>query len=339
MNELDTASVSRPGVAIIEVPFDKGAGTRGADLAPSCLLHEAGLLDKLRSLDIAYELAGGIVLAAEASEQGADGDASAEDDAVAGAEAGAGASAGAGAGASAGVGMKNTAEVLEMSGLLAERVSAAVASGAFPLVLGGDHSIAIGTIAGLADHYSDLGVIWFDAHSDMNTEDSSPSGNIHGMSLGISLGRGYGPLAGLRGKTPKLKPEHVAIVGARSLDPGEKQFIRSLGIACYTMHDIDRMGIAKVMEEVIGHMQRHTDGVHVSFDIDSVDPKEAPGTGTPVRGGLSYREASLALELLYQSGLVTSAELVEVNPTLDHGLRTATLAVELIGSLLGEQIL
>jgi arginase len=159
------------------------------------------------------------------------------------------------------------------------------------------------------------------------------------MSLGINLGRGIPLLTGIRGICPKIKPEHVAIIGARSLDPGEKAYIRSLGMACYTMHDIDRLGIARVMDKVIQHLRRVSDGVHVSFDIDSVDPKEAPGTGTPVKGGLSYREAHLALELLFQSDLVTSAEFVEVNPSLDKNNKTAKLAVELIGSLLGEQIL
>lgn len=304
-------------VAIIKVPFDLGAGTRGASLGPDCLLQEAGLTEKLNSLSIPYEIAGEVVVS----------------------RAIAGIATTAFDPAQLPPNMKNTAEVYAMSDSLAEQVSAVAASGAFPLVLGGDHSIAIGTIAGLAEHYANLGVIWFDAHSDMNTEHTSPSGNIHGMSLGISLGRGLEPLTKLRGICPKIKPEHVAIIGARSLDPDEKQFIRSLGIACYTMHDIDRMGIAKVMDEVIRRMQQETDGVHISFDIDSVDPREAPGTGTPVNGGLSYREAHLAMELLYQSGIATSAELVEVNPSLDQELKTATLAVELIGSLLGEQIL
>lgn len=303
-------------VAIIKVPFDLGAGTRGASLGPDCLLQEAGLTDKLNSLSVPYEIAGEVVVPAIVSTA-----IEAFDP------------------AQTPPNLKHIAEVYAMSDSLAEQVSAAAASGAFPLVIGGDHSIAIGTIAGLAEHYANMGVIWFDAHSDMNTEHTSPSGNIHGMSLGISLGRGFEPLTKLRGICPKIKPEHVAIIGARSLDPDEKKFIRSLGVACYTMHDIDRMGIARVMDEVIRRMQRETDGVHISFDIDSVDPREAPGTGTPVKGGLSYREAHLAMELLYQSGIATSAELVEVNPCLDQGLKTATLAVELIGSLLGDQIL
>lgn len=295
-------------VAVLSVPFGKGAGTAGAELGPAHILQAAALETKLTELSIAYRLEGELRPAAQPPPlQSAN--------------------------------AKHLAEVHQMSSELAERVSELVASGAFPLLLGGDHSISIGTIAGLAEHYANLGVIWFDAHSDLNTEDTSPSGNIHGMSLGISLGSGIPLLTGLRGIAPKIKPEHVAIVGARSLDAGEKAYIRSLGIACYTMHDIDRLGIARVMEKVIGQFKQATDGVHLSFDIDSLDPLEAPGTGTPVKGGLSYREAHFALELLYQSDIVTSAEFVEVNPALDHHDQTARLAVELIGSLLGEQIL
>ncbi|WP_053372507.1 arginase [Paenibacillus sp. FJAT-27812] len=295
-------------VAIVAVPFGKGAGTPGAELGPAHILHAAGLSGKLTELNISYRMAGEVSAMAPLQTLKS-------------------------------ANAKHLAEVLAVSSQLSERVAEIVADGEFPLVLGGDHSISIGTIAGLAEHYEDLGVIWFDAHSDLNTEDTSPSGNIHGMSLGISLGRGIPLLTGLRGISPKIKPEHVAIVGARSLDSGEKAYIRSLGIACYTMHDIDRLGIARVMEKVIQQLRKTTDGVHVSFDIDSLDPLEAPGTGTPVKGGLSYREAHLALELLYQSNLVTSAEVVEVNPSLDHHDQTAKLAVELIGSLLGEQIL
>ncbi|MDQ8737866.1 arginase [Paenibacillus sp. LHD-38] len=295
-------------VAIVAVPFGKGAGTPGAELGPAHILHAAALEGKLTELNIAYRLAGEISLVSPLPPLKS-------------------------------ANAKHLSEVHDISSRLSDRVSDIVDEGAFPLVLGGDHSISIGTVAGLAEHYANLGVIWFDAHSDLNTEDTSPSGNIHGMSLGISLGRGIPLLTSLRGILPKIKPEHVAIVGARSLDAGEKAYIRSLGIACYTMHDIDRLGIARVMEKVIGQMKQTTDGVHVSFDIDSLDPIEAPGTGTPVRGGLSYREAHLALELLFQSDIVTSAEFVEVNPSLDHNDQTAKLAVELIGSLLGEQIL
>ncbi|CAM4211906.1 arginase [Paenibacillus alkaliterrae] len=295
-------------VAIVSVPFGKGAATSGAELGPRHILQASGLTRKLNELKITYRLAQDIHVPQYLPPIPT-------------------------------VNAKYLAEVHAVTRQLGDRVSEVVAAGEFPLVLGGDHSISIGTIAGLAEHYANLGVIWFDAHSDLNTEDTSPSGNIHGMSLGVSLGRGIPLLTKLRGIHPKIKPEHVAIVGARSLDPEEKAYIRTLGIACYTMHDIDRQGIARVMDKVIQHLRQTTDGVHVSFDIDCVDPREAPGTGTKVIGGLSYREAHLALELLYQSDLVTSAEFVEVNPNLDRNNQTAKLAVELIGSLLGEQIL
>ncbi|GMX62610.1 hypothetical protein Elgi_24150 [Paenibacillus elgii] len=188
-------------------------------------------------------------------------------------------------------------------------------------------------------HYNRLGVIWIDAHSDLNTPDTTPSGNIHGMSLAASLGQGDERLTRIGGSSPKIRPEHTVLVGVRDLDPGEKACIKAQGITCFTMYDIDRLGMSSVMEEAVQVAGKGTDGVHLSFDIDSLDPVEAPGTGTPVKGGLSYREAHLALELLHESGIVTSAELVEVNPSLDTGQKTAQLAVELIGSLLGEQIL
>ncbi|WP_424767532.1 arginase [Paenibacillus sp. sgz302251] len=298
----------KQSVAIVCVPFGLGAGNTGAEQGPEHIIQAGKLVHKLKELNISYRFAQEVTPSQQTAPIQT-------------------------------TSVKHLAEVQAVCGQLAERVSGVVACNEFPLVLGGDHSIAIGTIAGLSEHFSRLGVIWFDAHSDLNTETTSPSGNIHGMSLGISLGRGIPLLTKLRGMSPKIKPEHVVIIGARSLDPGEKAYIRSLGIACYTMHDIDRLGIAKVMDKVIQQLRQTTDGVHVSFDIDSVDPLEAPGTGTPVRGGLSFREASLAIEMLYQSGIVTSAELVEVNPSLDSNDLTAKLAVELIGSLLGEQIL
>lgn len=298
----------KQSVSIVSVPFGKGAGVSGAELGPRHILQASGLTRKLSEIQVSYKMAKDIHVpqylpTIQTSNA------------------------------------KYLAEVHEVTRQLGDIVSDIAAAGDFPLVLGGDHSISIGTIAGLAEHYANLGVIWFDAHSDLNTENTSPSGNIHGMSLGVSLGRGIPLLTNLRGIYPKIKPEHVAIIGARSLDPGEKSYIRSLGIKCYTMHDVDRIGISRIMDKAIHHLRQSTDGVHVSFDIDCVDPREAPGTGTPVIGGLSYREAHLALELLYQSGLVTSAEFVEVNPSLDHNNQTAKLAVDLIASLLGEQIL
>jgi len=230
-------------------------------------------------------------------------------------------------------------EVIAMSDALSEQVQASIESGRFPLVLGGDHSIAIGTLAGLTQQYQQLGVIWFDAHADLNTEETSPSGNVHGMSLAVALGRASLTEGQWNWPGKPLNPKNIVLVGSRDLDPGERSYIREQGIACFTMHDIDRYGMLHVMKEAIRIASDGTDGVHLSFDVDSVDPGEAPGTGTPVRGGVSYREAHLALELLHESGIVTSAEFVEVNPSLDTDNRTARLALELIGTLLGDRIL
>lgn len=205
--------------------------------------------------------------------------------------------------------------------------------------MGGDHSIAIGTLAGVAKHYENVGVIWYDAHGDLNTEDTSPSGNIHGMPLAVSIGIGHPDLINIHGFAPKVKPENIVIIGARSLDEGEKELIREKGIKVFTMHEIDRMGMTRVMEECIDYLRERTDGVHLSLDLDGVDPADAPGVGTPVIGGISYRESHLAMEMLAESNLITSAEFVEVNPVLDERNKTAIVAVALMGSLFGEKLL
>jgi len=234
---------------------------------------------------------------------------------------------------------KNRERVIDVCRQLSEQVDDSITKGNFPLILGGDHSIAMGSIAGLTKHYKNLGVIWFDAHTDINTEESSPTGNMHGMPLAVALGRAELKISDINKDACELKPENIVIIGARDLDQAEKEIIRSLGITCFTMHEIDRMGMGKVMEEALRIVQNGTDGVHLSFDLDSVDPQEAPGTGTPVPGGVSYREAHFALELMYESGLITSAEFVEVNPTLDINNKTTRLTIELISSLLGKRIL
>jgi arginase len=235
--------------------------------------------------------------------------------------------------------LRNLDLVAEKSTLLAEKVDQVIESGSFPLVLGGDHSIAIGTLAGVSKHYTNLGVIWYDAHGDLNTADTSPSGNIHGMPLAASLGIGHRSLTEIAGYAPKVKPENVVIIGARSLDEGEKLLIKEIGIKVYTMHEIDRLGMAKVMEETIAYLKEKTDGVHLSLDLDGLDPNDAPGVGTPVMGGISYRESHLAMEMLEESKMITSAEFVEVNPILDEKNKTARAAVELMGSLFGEKLL
>ncbi|MCQ6282775.1 arginase [Bacillus sp. EB600] len=235
--------------------------------------------------------------------------------------------------------LRNLDLVAEKSTKLAVKVDEIIQSGSFPLVLGGDHSIAIGTLAGVSQHYKSLGVIWYDAHGDLNTAETSPSGNIHGMPLAVSIGLGHRSLTEIAGYSPKVKPENVVIIGARSLDAGEKKLIKETGIRVYTMHEIDRLGMTKVMEETIDYLKEKTDGVHLSLDLDGLDPMDAPGVGTPVNGGISYRESNLAMEMLAESQLITSAEFVEVNPILDEKNKTARVAVELMGSLFGEKLL
>ncbi|KAA9016926.1 arginase [Niallia endozanthoxylica] len=235
--------------------------------------------------------------------------------------------------------LRNLQLVAEKNQELAKAVSKVVEEGAFPLVLGGDHSIAIGTLAGIAQHYKTLGVIWFDAHGDLNTAETSPTGNIHGMPLAVNIGLGHELLTNMLGYSPKVKPEHVVIIGARSLDEGERKLIKEKGIKVYTMHEVDRLGMTKVMEETIAYLKDKTDGVHLSLDLDGLDPTDAPGVGTPVTGGVSYRESHLAMEMLAESGIITSAEFVEVNPILDEKNKTAAAAVKLMGSLFGEKLL
>lgn len=206
-------------------------------------------------------------------------------------------------------------------------------------MLGGDHSIAIGTLAGLGEHYKNLGVIWFDAHADLNTPETTPSGNIHGMPLAVSIGLGHERLVKIRNDVPKIKPENVIIIGARSVDPGERELISQQGIKVYTMHEVDRLGMTRVMEDALAYLrERNVDGLHLSLDLDGLDPLYTPGVGTPVPGGITYRESHLAMEMLQESGMLTSAEFVEVNPILDEKNRTADVAVALMGSLFGETL-
>ncbi len=217
--------------------------------------------------------------------------------------------------------------------------------GGFPLVIGGDHSIAIGTIAGLsanlreADPDAQLGVIWVDAHGDLNTPETSPSGNIHGMPVAVCIGDGPEELTKIGGFSGKIQAKNIVMVGLRDIDRAEKQEILDSGVHAFTMKDIDERGMAAIMRDAINLATRNTDALHVSFDIDSVDPRVAPGTGTAVWGGLTYREAHLAMEMVAETGLLTSMEMVEVNPILDTHNMTAGFATELIASALGNTIL
>ena len=229
-------------------------------------------------------------------------------------------------------------EIKDACERIARRVAATAGDRYLPIVLGGDHSIALGTLGGLASKYGAGGVLWFDAHGDLNTPETSPSGNVHGMPLAAALGLATDRFASDAWPLPALNPERVALIGVRSLDEGERELVRRLGVAVYTMTDLDRRGVEPVVREAL----EQVDGapfVHVSLDMDVVDPDVAPGVGTPVRGGLSYREAHLAMELVAESGLLGSMDIVEVNPILDRENVTAELAVELVASALGERIL
>ncbi|MFS0674923.1 arginase [Ornithinibacillus sp. 179-J 7C1 HS] len=293
-------------ISLIGVPMDLGQSRRGVDMGPSALRY-AGAIERLQSLHYDIHDLGDIPInRPDKYEDGSK--------------------------------LKNLEQVIEANETLAEMVDAEIKKGRFPLVLGGDHSIAIGSLAGISKHYENLGVIWYDAHGDLNTSDTSPSGNIHGMPLAVSLGIGHERLTNIYNYAPKVKPENIVIIGARSLDPGERELIREMGIKVYTMHEIDRMGMSKVMEETIEYFKGNTDGVHLSLDLDGLDPTEAPGVGTPVLGGMTYRESHLAMEMLEESELITSLEVVEVNPILDEKNKTATLAVGLMGSLFGEKL-
>jgi len=234
-------------------------------------------------------------------------------------------------------------EIARASALLSQAVERIMERRRFPLVLGGDHSIAIGTISGAAAHCrrkrKKLGVLWIDAHSDIHVPKTSPSGNIHGMPLAALFGLGPKELTGVGGPGAKLDPARVALVGIRSLEDGERRHLTELGIRVYTMSEIDRDGVHAVMSDALARVTDGTDCLHVSFDLDAVDPTLAPGVGTPVKGGLDYREAHTIMELIAASKRMTSMEVVEVNPILDERNRSAVLAVELLESAFGKRIL
>jgi arginase len=295
-------------LSIIGMPMDLGQMRRGVDMGPSAIRY-AGVNERLKSLfDEVHDLGD---IAIGRPEVTIDEESN----------------------------LRNLELIAEKTADLADKVDTVIQSGSFPLVLGGDHSIAIGTLAGLSKHYENLGVIWYDAHGDLNTAETSPTGNIHGMPLAVSIGLGHPLLTNLGGYQPKVKPENIVIIGARSLDHGERELIKEQGIKVYTMHEIDRLGMTKVMEESIQYLKNKTDGVHLSLDLDGLDPSDAPGVGTPVNGGISYRESHLAMEMLAEANIITSAEFVEVNPILDDKNKTATVAVALMGSLFGEKLL
>ena len=235
-------------------------------------------------------------------------------------------------------------EITETCTRTAEAVVKTLEEGITPLVLGGDHSLAVGSVSGVAEFYrrkgEKIGILWIDAHSDINTPETSPSGNVHGMPLAALLGLGPQPLGSIYGFSPKISPENAVLLGVRDIDAAERENIHRAGVtAVYTMRDIDERGMRAVMEEALKAAGNGTAGYHVSLDMDWIDPEDAPGVGTPVRGGATYREAHLAMEILADHGRLLSFELVEVNPVIDEHNRTADLAVELACSAFGKKIL
>jgi arginase len=295
-------------ISVIGMPMDLGQGRRGVDMGPSAIRY-AQLHAALKALGYEIEDLGDIQVPSPESIDIGDQH------------------------------LKFLSAICDVNETLANAVLDVIKRKRFPLVLGGDHSMAIGTIAGVAKRYNHLGLIWYDAHGDLNTGETSPSGNIHGMPLAASLGIGHSDLIRVGGYTPKVKPENVVLIGIRELDKGEQDIAREMGLKVFTMHEIDRLGLARVMEEALYIVGKGTDGVHLSFDLDGLDPKDAPGVGTPVHGGITYRESHLALEMMSEAQIITSAEFVEVNPILDRQNRTAEVAVALISSLFGKKII
>jgi arginase len=300
-------------IRVIGVPLDLGQSRRGVDMGPSAV-RVAGLEARLESLGHIVEDGGNVGVAI--AETKSEGDPHA----------------------------KYLKEITKTCTNHAELVVKTLEEGMIPLVLGGDHSVAAGTVSGVAEHFrrqeQKIGLIWIDAHADINTPETSPSGNVHGMPLAAILGIGLPDLSKIFGWSPKVDPENVVIVGVRDIDATEKENIRRSGVTeIYTMRDIDERGMRTVMEEALRTAGRGTAGYHISLDMDWIDPEDAPGVGTPVRGGATYREAHLAMEIIADHGRMTSFEIVEVNPVIDEHNQTADLAVELAMSVFGKKIL
>lgn len=299
-------------VSVLSVSIDLGAGRRGVDMGPSAL-RIAGIDDEIERLghsvdEIGTVTAGGF----ETTEPGESR-------------------------------TRFLDEIHDVAVRTSERVRAGLGRGCLPLTLGGDHSLSIGSVSAVAAHYRErgesIGVIWADAHADMNVPATTPSGNIHGMSLAVLLGHGHPKLTGMPGEQPALRPENVALVGTRDVDPGERDLLAALGIRVFTMSEIDERGLGTCLDEAIERVCAGTAGFHLSLDLDVLDPRFAPGVGTPVQGGLSYREGHLMCEKAARSGNLLSLEVVELNPVLDDRNHTARLAVGLVASALGRTIL
>jgi arginase len=305
-----SAAPSRGTIQLIGVPLDLGASRRGVDMGPSAM-RLSSLVQQLRRLGYTVHDAGNVPVSDRAS----------LDDSF----------------------EARLAAIAAVCADVADRTADAVQRGITPLVLGGDHSLAAGSAAGtaraLAERGERMGLIWLDAHADLNTPTTSLSGNIHGMPVAHLLGMGASSLIHLAGREPAVRAEHLAYVGLRDLDVAEQHAIRELGIRAFTMRDIDERGLRAVMDDAVAIATRGTGGVHVSCDADWIDPQEAPGVGTPVRGGATLREAHLAMEILHDCGAMRAMDLVEVNPILDHRNATAELCADLIASAFGRHIL
>ena len=299
-------------IRIIGVPMDLGQSRRGVDMGPSAL-RVAGLQTRLKQLGHTVDDIGNMPV--KQPEEQPYGEKRA----------------------------KYLHEIAEICRDLAEMTEKTLTEGFFPLVLGGDHSIAIGTCSGVSDFFrkqsKKIGCLWLDAHGDMNTPESSPSGNVHGMPLSALIGYGATELVDLLGYKPKVEPRNVAIVGVRDLDAKERRLVKDSGVHAFTMRDIDERGMREVMSEALRFAMDDTDGTAVSLDMDLIDPSDAPGVGTPVRGGITYREAHLAMEMIADSEAMASLEIVEINPVIDLHNTTALLGVEMVLSALGKKIL
>lgn len=300
-------------VRLIGVPMDLGASRRGVDMGPAAVRY-TDVRERLEKLGHTVEDSGNVLVPFR-------------EDAARGAQRGA----------------KFLGAIADVCVDLASRTRAALDQGQFPVVLGGDHALAAGSIAGAASHLAAqgkrLGALWLDAHGDLNTPASSRSGNVHGMPLAALLGHGDKTMAGIAGGRVALQASDLALVGLRDLDDAEQSHVRKWKLAAFTMRAIDERGVRAVMEEAIAVATRETAGIWVSFDLDVIDPDEAPGVGTPVPGGMTYREAHLAMEMLADTGKLVGMDVVEVNPVLDEKNRTAQIAAELILSALGKRIL
>ncbi|MEB2329378.1 MAG: arginase [Ignavibacteriaceae bacterium] len=299
-------------VGIIGFPMDLGADRRGVDMGPSAIRY-ANLKKKLEALGYVVDDFGDIAVNILETQKIKN------------------------------IKLKYLPEIERASKLLSEKVTSILDRKYFPLVLGGDHATAIGSIAGISSYCKKnnktLGVVWIDAHADMNTEETTPSGNIHGMPLAIAMGLGYKSLIKINGFSPKVDIENIAMIGIRDVDKLEAETIKKLNPIIYTMTDIDKIGIHRVISKVLGDFKKRVDFIHISFDLDGIDPEYAPGVGTPVHGGLTFREAHLIMEMIAECGCMSSLEMVEVNPILDIKNETAELTTELILSALGKNTL